>query len=161
MPSFLTKTLLLSLAGIGSAKSGCSRAKSSTTRSLTDSLNSDSTASAVALQSSTVHRAATAAATQSLTTTAAITTTPLASSSSTGAASQVPEGFKPGAKWQIAIQDPVDMRGGLQPADATVVDIDLFLASKDSTVIPALHVSSHGLMIVLFYPLYSHITSRT
>lgn len=54
--------------------------------------------------------------------------------------SKIPDEFKPGVKWQINIQNPVDPRAGLQPADAKVIDIDLFHASKDPTVIPALHV---------------------
>lgn len=54
--------------------------------------------------------------------------------------SKIPGEFKPGVKWQINIQNPVDPRAGLQPADAKVIDIDLFHASKDPTVIPALHV---------------------
>lgn len=62
---------------------------------------------------------------------------PQNSTSATG----VPKGFEPGVKWQIAIQDPIDVRGGIQPADAKVIDVDLFLASKDPTLIPSLHVS--------------------
>lgn len=56
----------------------------------------------------------------------------------------IPAAFQPGVKWQIEIQDPVDLRGGLEPSDAKVVDVDLFQASKDLTLIPALHVSIMG-----------------
>lgn len=54
--------------------------------------------------------------------------------------SKIPDTFKPGVKWQIEIQNPVDPRAGLQPPDAKVIDVDLFHASKDPTLIPALHV---------------------
>lgn len=77
-------------------------------------------------------------ATPTATKTKVATSTPSTGSNS---GSSVPAGFEPGVKWQIAIQDPVDPRGGLQPADAKVLDVDLFLASKDPTLIPALHVS--------------------
>ncbi|KUI72431.1 hypothetical protein VM1G_07610 [Cytospora mali] len=60
----------------------------------------------------------------------------------------IPAGFEPGVKWQIEIQDPVDPRGGLQPSDAKVIDVDLFQASKDLTLIPALHAAG---AIVLCY----------
>jgi hypothetical protein len=54
--------------------------------------------------------------------------------------SKIPDSFKPGVKWQIEIQNPVDPRAGLQPPDAKVIDVDLFHASKDPTLIPTLHV---------------------
>jgi hypothetical protein len=54
--------------------------------------------------------------------------------------SKIPDAFKPGVKWQIEIQNPVDPRAGLQPPDAKVIDVDLFHASKDPTLIPMLHV---------------------
>lgn len=63
-------------------------------------------------------------------------------STAAASVSGVPAGFEPGVKWQIEIQDPVDPRGGLRPSDAKVVDVDLFQASKDLTLIPALHVSN-------------------
>lgn len=53
--------------------------------------------------------------------------------------SKIPDSFKPGVKWQIEIQNPVDPRVGLQPSDAKVIDVDLFHASKDPTLIPTLH----------------------
>lgn len=53
---------------------------------------------------------------------------------------KIPDSFKPGVKWQIEIQNPVDPRVGLQPPDAKVIDVDLFHASKDPTLIPTLHV---------------------
>lgn len=73
--------------------------------------------------------------------TATASSTSTAVSNTTASSGGAPDGFVPGVKWQIAIQDPVDIRGGLEPLDAKVVDIDLFMASKDPTLIPALHVS--------------------
>lgn len=70
----------------------------------------------------------------------AVSSGPASTISQESSSANVLERFKPGAKWQIAIQDPVDPRGGLQPADANVVDVDLFLASKDTSLIPTLHV---------------------
>lgn len=65
--------------------------------------------------------------------------------------SKIPDEFKPGVKWQINIQNPVDPRAGLQPADAKVIDIDLFHASKDPTVIPALHAA--GATVLCYFNL--------
>lgn len=80
------------------------------------------------------------------TTTVTTVTTHSSSTSTTGLTTAtgtgVPAGFEPGVKWQIEIQDPVDPRGGLQPSDAKVIDVDLFQASMDLTLIPALHVSN-------------------
>lgn len=83
----------------------------------------------------------TASSTEPPTASSAVDSGPASTSTQSVTSPNLIEHFKPGVKWQIAIQDPVDPRGGLQPADARVVDVDLFLASKDPTLIPTLHVS--------------------
>ncbi|KAK2608039.1 hypothetical protein N8I77_006676 [Diaporthe amygdali] len=66
-------------------------------------------------------------------------------------ATKTPNGFEPGVKWQINIQNPVDPRAGLQPADAKVIDVDLFQASKDPTLIPTLHAA--GATVLCYFNL--------
>ncbi|KAL1873956.1 hypothetical protein Daus18300_003829 [Diaporthe australafricana] len=64
---------------------------------------------------------------------------------------QIPGGFEPGVKWQINIQNPVDPRAGMQPADAKVIDVDLFHASMDPTLIPTLHAA--GVTVLCYFNL--------
>lgn len=85
-----------------------------------------------------------ARSTHAATHSSSVPTASLTSTSGTG----IPAGFEPGVKWQIEIQDPIDPRGGIQPSDAKVIDVDLFQASKDPTLIPALHAAG---AIVLCY----------
>lgn len=118
MPSFAATVLFFPLLGLCSAK--CLPAKVPQDSASPSAVNE---ASAVPTASATAVPAAVPAASQNAT-----------------SGSKIPDSFQPGVKWQINIQNPVDPRAGLQPADAKVIDIDLFHASKDPTVIPALHV---------------------
>lgn len=128
MPSFAATVLFLPLLGLCSAK--CLPAK--VPQDVTSSSSPAVTSPPAADQGSSV---------------------PVVSQNATSG-SKIPDGFQPGVKWQIEIQNPVDPQAGLQPADAKVIDIDLFQASKDPTVIPALHVriqdskSATGVQIV-------------
>lgn len=153
MPSIISVTVLFLTLGLCSARrpriSPQASAKASaqaiatiaTNRSSTLSQPASSTISSLPLYSAS--SIPTASVNSALfTSSAAPTATP--SLNTTSRVATTPDGFKPGAKWQIAIQDPIDPRGGIKPADATVVDVDLFLASKDPTLIPALHVSRYS-----------------
>lgn len=113
MPSFAATVLFLPLLGLCSAK--CLPAK----------VPQDVTSPPAANQASSAASEA--------------SPVPVVSQNATSG-SKIPDGFQPGVKWQIEIQNPVDPSAGLQPADAKVIDIDLFQASKDPTLIPALHV---------------------
>ncbi|POS75674.1 hypothetical protein DHEL01_v205943 [Diaporthe helianthi] len=73
--------------------------------------------------------------------------------------SKIPDGFKPGVKWQIEIQNPVDPRVGLQPPDAKVIDVDLFHASKDPTLIPKFHEA--GATVLCYFNLGAVQVSQT
>ncbi|KAI3401083.1 hypothetical protein diail_228 [Diaporthe ilicicola] len=75
---------------------------------------------------------------------------PVVSQNATAGA-KIPGGFEPGVKWQINIQNPVDPRAGIQPADAKVIDVDLFQASKDPTLIPTLHAA--GVTVLCYFNL--------
>lgn len=153
MPSLLSTIVLFLTVSSCSARCTYSRAKSTA--------QSPSTVSSVLTSTYLA-----ASPTEPPTVSSAVVSGSSPTSTQGGASNNLLENFKPGAKWQIAIQDPVDPRGGLQPADAQVVDVDLFLASKDPTLIPTLHVSYdcavglscgnsdrvlHSLLELLFY----------
>lgn len=130
MPSLIHTTVLFLTVSFCSARCTHSHAKS--------------TAQSLSTVSSAIHSASTsltASSTELPIVSSAVDARPAPTSTQSVTSPNLIEHFKPGAKWQIAIQDPVDPRGGLQPADAKVVDVDLFLASKDPTLIPTLHVS--------------------
>lgn len=130
MPSLIHTTVLLLTVSFCSARCTHSHAKSTAHNLSTVSFSIPSASTSL-----------TVSPTEPPVVSSAVTSGPAPTSTQSVTSPGLIEHFKPGAKWQIAIQDPVDPRGGLQPADAKVVDVDLFLASKDPTLIPTLHVS--------------------
>lgn len=144
MPSLLQATVLFLSFGLLCSAGSCDRTTSSSSSSSSKPTSTVIKSSTIKSSStSAIKSSSTSAIKSSATSTSrpSSTPTPTPKSSSGSSAASVPAGFKPGVKWQIAIQDPVDIRGGLEPLDAKVMDVDLFLASKDHTLIPGLHVS--------------------
>lgn len=133
MPSLLSTTVLFLTVSFCSARCTHSRAKSTA--------ETHSTTLSSAVSSVLTSTSLAPSPTEPPTVSSAVVSGSSPTSTQSVASGSLLENFKPGAKWQIAIQDPVDPRGGLQPSDAKVVDVDLFLASKDPTLIPTLHVS--------------------
>ncbi|KAL2129873.1 hypothetical protein VTI74DRAFT_7184 [Chaetomium olivicolor] len=48
---------------------------------------------------------------------------------------QVPPNFKVGVKWQIDIQNTIDTKAALQPADAVVWDLDLYHVARNPEIV--------------------------
>lgn len=115
--------------------------RGTSTSSKTTSTTSSRTTSTTPVKTTPTTTSSTSKSSTSTSRTTASSSSTSAAAQSISAAANAPAGFVPGVKWQIQIQDPVDMRGGMLPSDAKVVDVDLFMASKDATLIPALHVS--------------------
>lgn len=146
MPSLFSATVLLFTLGLCSARCTQSRpAQPIATTSADQSISSAKVSAQTSTLFTTFYTTAdpdssipTPTAYPEISSSSAAPTSSTAQNTTSG--TSIIDGFKPGAKWQIAIQDPVDPRGGIQPSDASVVDVDLFLASKDPTLIPALHV---------------------
>jgi len=53
---------------------------------------------------------------------------------------QVPPEFKIGVKWQIEIQNTIDVKAPLQPTDAVVWDLDLYHIARTPDVVTHLRV---------------------
>lgn len=58
----------------------------------------------------------------------------------------VPPNFEIGAKWQIIIQNTIDISAPLQPTDAVVWDLDLYHIARTPKIVNYLRVSP------LFWP---------
>jgi len=59
-------------------------------------------------------------------------------SGGTSSVSGLPSSWKPGAKWQIVIDDPVDITKPLNPPDAQVWVVDYFHSVENPDIIPKL-----------------------
>lgn len=138
MPSLISATVLFFAVGFCSA--GCTRSRTPTKPSATVSAHQSSSTLPTIISSTLAPASSTPSMVGSYVPTVSPAEPTSTTSQNTTSGSSIIDGFKPGAKWQIAIQDPIDPRGGIQPVDANIVDVDLFLASKDSSLIPTLHV---------------------
>lgn len=73
-------------------------------------------------------------------------------SGGTPSVSGLPSGWKPGVKWQIVIDDPVDITKTLDPPDAQVWVVDYFHSAENPEIIPHLKSPSTGIEnVVLCY----------
>lgn len=55
----------------------------------------------------------------------------------------VPPAFEVGVKWQIIIQNTIDIKTPLQPSDAVVWDLDLYHVARNPGIVEYLRVG-HG-----------------
>lgn len=63
----------------------------------------------------------------------------------------VPPNFEVGVKWQIIIQNTIDIKAPLQPTDAVVWDLDLYHVARNPGIVDYLRVrpGSTRLLLVL------------
>lgn len=52
----------------------------------------------------------------------------------------VPPGFEPNVKWQIVIQNTIDINASVEPADALVWDLDLYHLARNPGIVDHLRV---------------------
>ncbi|KAL2163339.1 hypothetical protein VTH06DRAFT_5396 [Thermothelomyces fergusii] len=64
---------------------------------------------------------------------------------------RVPPGFAPGVKWQIVIQNTIDVTAPLEPADAVVWDVDLYHVARTPEIVDYLRAANPDRVVLCYF----------
>ncbi|GAB1311345.1 Endo alpha-1,4 polygalactosaminidase [Madurella fahalii] len=63
----------------------------------------------------------------------------------------VPPGFEPNVKWQIVIQNTIDINAPVEPSDALVWDLDLYHLARNPGIVDHLRANNPNTVIMCYF----------